>query len=392
MNARRDGVFIDINDFARRVDLRRVGRRALESMIRVGALDSFGPRCAILEGIDQITGVSECHFRAKECGQLTFFGAAEGLREEIMLPKTTTISKKDQLEWEKELLGLYLSDHPLSAYLPFIKGRITHYSNQLVETEHKSEVIVGGSIEDIRTIITKKGDEMAFARLADIQGNVELVIFPGTWKKFNDQIRKNEVLFIKGKVDTERSDPKILVDYVEKIDLDKFSADEQYLSESVTKRLNLGLNNGRYGNSDLITETDPWNGHEFSNTSYAGKISKQSSGDEYAEVDEEQHSRIKLEDAGIVFQPLIRKPNNNKCKVIEITLNSTGSKQKDTRRLRQVYGILTSIPGDDQFVFLCRVNGQTYRFEFPNDSTAANDSLINELNVVVGEANVLISP
>ena len=309
-----------------------------------------------------------------------------------MLPKTTTINKKDQLEWEKELLGLYLSDHPLSAYLPFIKGRITHYTSQLIEVEHKSEVIVGGSIEDVRTIITKKGDEMAFARLADVQGNVELVIFPRTWKKFSDQIRKDEVLCAKGTVDTERSNPKILVDFVEKIDLDKFSAAEQHLSESDTAQVNIGLENGSHGNSGLIAETDFWNDHEFSNNASTEKISGKSSGGEYAEVDEENNSRIELEDAGESYQPLIENPNTKKCKVIEITLNSTGSKQKDTRRLRQIYGILTSIPGNDQFAFLCRENGQTYRFDFPNNSTAVNDSLINELYGMVGEANVRISP
>ncbi len=392
MNARKNGVFTDINDFARRVDLRKVGRRALESMICVGALDSFGSRCEIMEGINQIAAVSESHFRAKECGQLTFFGTVEGLQEEIILPKTTTYNKKVQLEWEKELLGLYLSDHPLSAYLSFIKGRITHYSSQLVEVEHKSEVIVGGSIEDTRTIITKKGDEMAFARLADIQGNIELVIFPRTWKKYSDQIRKDEVLFVKGTVDTERSVPKILVDFVEKIDLDKFSVNEPYPSESDTAQVDIGSNNGRHGNSDLITETDPWNGHEFSNTSSAKNISKKSAGGEYAEVDKEHNSRIELEDAGEGYQPLIETHKTKKCKVIEITLNSTGSKQKDTRRLRKIYGFLISIPGNDQFAFLCRENGQTYRFDFPNDSTAVNDSLINELSGMVGESNVWVSP
>ena len=246
-------------------------------------------------------------------------------------------------------------------------------------------MIVGGSIEDVRTIITKKGDEMAFARLADVQGSVELVIFPRTWKKFSDQICKDEVLFAKGKVDTDRSDPKILVDFVEKIDLDQFS-------EIDTAQEKIGSNSGRSGNSDLIKETDPWNDPEFSHTSYAGNMSKKSSSIEFADVDEENNSRIKLQDMGEGYQPLIENPNTKECKVIEITLNSTGSKQKDTRRLRQIYGFLTSIPGNDQFAFLCRENGQIYRFDFPNDSTAVNDSLINELSGMVGESNVWVSP
>jgi hypothetical protein len=200
------------------------------------------------------------------------------------------------------------------------------------------------------------------------------------------------VLFAKGTVDTERSNPKILVDFVEKIDFGKFSAAEPHLSESDTTQVNIVLENGSLGNSGLIVETDFWTGHEFSNNASTKKISKQSSSGEYAEVDEEHNSRIELEDAGEGYQPLIENPNTKKCKVIEITLNSTGSKQKDTRRLRQIYGILTSIPGNDQFAFLCRENGQTYRFDFPNNSTAVNDSLINELYGMVGEANVRISP
>jgi len=391
MNARKDGIFVDINDFARRVDLRKVGRRALESMIRVGALDSFGSRCAILEGIDRIAGVSESHFRAKECGQLTFFGTVEGLQEEIILPRAVTIDKKDQLEWEKDLLGLYLSDHPLSAYLPFIKGRITHYTNQLAEAEHKSDVIVGGSIEDIRTIITKKGDEMAFARLADVQGNVELVIFPRTWKKFSEQIRMDGVLFAKGKVDTDRSTPKILVDYIEKIDLDKISSADTHLSESDAFQSNVGFDGERHANLSLKTEADSWNDHMFSNTSNSKNVSEKSSEDVYLGADKDHKSHVDVEDEREEYQPFIEKTNINKYKVIEITLVGTGSKEKDTRRLRQIYGILTSLPGNDQFAFLCKENGQTYRFDFPNDSTAVNDSLVNELNGMLGEVNVRVS-
>jgi len=391
VNARRDGVFVDINDFAQRVDLRKVGRRALESMIRVGALDSFGSRCAILEGIDRITGVSESHFRAKECGQLTFFGTVEGLQEEIMLPRAPTIDKKDQLGWEKELLGLYLSDHPLSAYLPFIKGRITHYTSQLVEAEHKSDVIVGGSIEDIRTIITKKGDEMAFARLADVQGTVELVIFPRTWKKFSEQIRMDGVLFAKGKVDTDRSAPKVLVDFIEKIDLDGIVSADMHVSESDVSRSNLGFETKKHRNSDMKMEIDPWDDPVFSNTHDSENTSEKSSDDMYSEADKDHNSHVKVEDGEEGYQPFIEKTKIKKCKMIEITLNSTGSKQKDTRRLRQIYGILTSIPGNDQFAFLCKENGQVYRFDFPNDSTAVNDSLVNELNGMLGEVNVRVS-
>jgi len=140
--AREEGPFKDINDFARRVDLRKVGKRALECLIRVGALDDFGERRALLAEMDSITAISEGHFRAKESGQLSFFGNVHGMEEEIQLPTISSLDPREKLEWERELLGLYLSDHPLTAYQNALKKSITHYIGQLIETEHNSKVVV----------------------------------------------------------------------------------------------------------------------------------------------------------------------------------------------------------------------------------------------------------
>ena len=129
----------------------------------------------------------------------------------------------------------------------------------------------------------------------------------------------------------------------------------------------------------------------FSNTSNSENVSEKSSEDVYSEADEDHKLHVDVRDEREGYQPFIEKTNDNKYKVIEITLVGTGSKEKDTRRLRQIYGILTSLPGNDQFAFLCKENGQTYRFDFPNDSTGVNDSLVNELNGMLGEVNVRVS-
>ena len=175
---RQSGRFRDINDFARRVDIRKVGKRALESLIRVGALDCFGERRSLLEGLESVSAISESHFKAKDTGQLTFFGNIEGLEEEIRLPKLPPLDAREKLEMERELLGLYLSDNPLNAYLPALRKSVTHYTGQLRDTDHQSKVVVGGRALSHRTTTTKKGQEMAFAVLEDLQGTVELVIFP----------------------------------------------------------------------------------------------------------------------------------------------------------------------------------------------------------------------
>ena len=184
IEARQEGIFTDINDFARRVDLRKVGRRALESMVYVGALDSFADRHALLEGLEKIIAVSESNFKAKEAGQMTIFGFSDELQEEIQLPQITTMDNRQKLDWEKELLGIYLSDHPLTPYMDLIRRRHSHFTGQLSEVRNKELVAVAGMLEQVRTIVTKKGKEMAFGTLEDIQGSVELVIFPRAWAKY----------------------------------------------------------------------------------------------------------------------------------------------------------------------------------------------------------------
>ncbi|MBI9050701.1 MAG: DNA polymerase III subunit alpha [Anaerolineaceae bacterium] len=225
--ARKDGPFNDLNDFARRVDLRTVGKRALESLIRVGALDQFGERNGLLNSMDRIITVSGSHFKAAQSGQLTFFGAANGIEDSIELMPTMPLDAREQLEWERDLLGLYVSDHPLSSYQGFLSKKISHYSAQLGEANSKSKVVVAGIISRFRSHLTKTGKAMAFGTIEDIQGEIELVIFPKIWKNYQLDFTAGRVVLIEGKVDNEYQDSKILVDSISFVDdADMDSVDE----------------------------------------------------------------------------------------------------------------------------------------------------------------------
>ncbi|HEX9012413.1 MAG TPA: DNA polymerase III subunit alpha, partial [Anaerolineaceae bacterium] len=215
--ARREAPIRDLTDFAHRVDLRQVGKRALESLVRVGALDCFGSRLALLESLDRILSVSTSHFRAALSGQMSFFGAESGVSEEIVLPTGVSLDRREQLNWERELIGLYVSDHPLNPYQPLLAKRVTHFSGQLGEVGKKEKVCVAGMVVRTRQHQTKDGKAMGFATLEDMQGNLELVLFPRTWDKFSRLFEADHVLVVEGKVDAENGDPKILVDGVEEI-------------------------------------------------------------------------------------------------------------------------------------------------------------------------------
>ena len=225
--SRQAGPFADLNDFSRRVDLRQVGKRSLECLVKVGALDAFGPRSPMLEVLDQIMLVSGSHHRAAQAGQLTIFGEMLGVVEDdILLPPDLGLDSRSTLEWEKELLGLYVSAHPLTPYLGSLRRKITHFSGQLGEANDKEKVIVAGLVTRIRYVTTKKGDAMGIVTLEDIQGNVELVLFPRTWARFSKMLKMDQVVTVEGQADLGRGDPQVLVDNLMVESLDQMAPDD----------------------------------------------------------------------------------------------------------------------------------------------------------------------
>ncbi len=248
LEARKDGSFKDLNDFSHRVDLRTAGKRAMESLIRVGALDSLGQRMAMYQALDQIMAISASHFKAEQAGQMSFFGMENGIEEEITLPVVYNVDSRQQLEWERELLGLYVSDHPLSPYLPILRRKITHFSGELGELRNKAKVTVAGMVTRMRPHQTKTGKSMGFATIEDIQGNVELILFPRTWEQFGELVVIDQVLVVQGKVDNENSDPKILVDHMAVETLtDLPPEDEGDYSDSSADRLTIYPTGGAPG-------------------------------------------------------------------------------------------------------------------------------------------------
>ena len=187
LDARKEGPFDDLNEFIRRADLRKIGKRALESLIKVGAFSCFGPRTALLDSLDRIMSLSTSHFKAADAGQMSLFGPQTGLIAKIELPPVNSdVSRREQLNWERDLIGLYVSDHPLSPVAEAIRQNISHSSSELSEASDQQMVRVAGLVTRVRPHLTKKGDPMGFVSIEDLEGVIELVIFPRTWAKVQD--------------------------------------------------------------------------------------------------------------------------------------------------------------------------------------------------------------
>ncbi len=209
---KKNGPFNDLNDFTAQVDLRSAGKRALESLIKVGAMDKFGARAAMLEALDRIVAVSSSHFRAAEAGQLSLFGAATGVTESVTLPLMPDADRRETLNWERELMGMYMSEHPLTPYMNEIRRVVSYFSSNLGEAAHEEKVKVAGMVSGIRPYQTKKGKMMAWVTLEDLTGTIELVLFPRCWEKYQFALEVGGVILAEGKVDAQSNPSKVLVD------------------------------------------------------------------------------------------------------------------------------------------------------------------------------------
>lgn len=209
-----NGEFRNLNEFARRVDLRAVSKRGLECLVKVGALDRFGSRLALLATLERIAAMSANHFRAIESGQMNLFSGETGVEEGITLPAVDNPDKREMLGWERELIGIYVSDHPLTPFQPSLAQIVTHFAGQLVDAQHEEKVRVAGLVTTVRPYVTKAGKPMGFATIEDIQGNVELVLFPRTWEKTREMLAVGKIIVVDGKVDTSNTPPKVLVESI----------------------------------------------------------------------------------------------------------------------------------------------------------------------------------
>ncbi len=209
--------FVSLADFADRVDLRQINRRGVECLIKVGALSDYGERGQLLAAVDRIMGASTRAHEAREVGQFNLFGDLPDADEEDLLRSLTNVTKvspKEALEWEKELVGVYVSSHPLQTMTAELINVVTHSTAELTEELGPAAVVIAGMITDIRQITTKKGDPMAFVHLEDLQGSIEVTVFPKLFQATRQLWATDKIVIVSGKTDVRNGRVSVLADSV----------------------------------------------------------------------------------------------------------------------------------------------------------------------------------
>jgi len=214
------GKFETLEDFCKHVNSHVVNRKSIESLVRAGAFDSFGERSVIYNNIENILSLSNRLQKDANSGQVDLFGERDNVSNMMMglvLDKGgPDHPKEEQLAWERELMGVYLSHDPLEAYQKVLTDFAFPIS-QIKSSDDGKSVTVGGYISDIREITTKNGAKMAFVKLADIAGEIELVLFPRTLSQTEGIWERDKVIIARGKVGSGKSasqgsELKVLVD------------------------------------------------------------------------------------------------------------------------------------------------------------------------------------
>jgi DNA polymerase-3 subunit alpha len=388
------GPFRDLDDLAKRVDLRRVGKRTIEALAQAGALDSIHPdRQQIIENADTLMAFSGREWEDKATGQMSLFGG-DAASEESRLklsPVKTRKSAREILMAEKELLGVYVSGRPIDKYRADLAGtRTAEIATLRAEPEYwrEQDVRIAGEVVSFRKVYTKNKDAMGILQIEDWHdsaGVIEVVLFPKTFKMVEAQVAsedikplgEGEVYVISGKFDASRGEPQIVADRITS-DFTVMTVDSS--ADSYSSRP-LETPDWAVGNTFDHREPPPPSGDdEVVDVGYVPAAAR----------------TIPVPPTSVTDMPLppdapdwMRGSSSQTARWLTITLPRTGDPERDVRLLKRVHGLATSVPGSDYFVVRVVVDGQAHLAHFRD--TIDIPGAIAQLRAVVGEGDFSVT-
>ncbi len=219
----KNGPFTSVCDFAARVNSTKFNKKSWEAAIKTGAFDSFGDRSDLLFNLEAIQAYGAKRQKDAASGQTDLFGAmgdAGAVPEPEIKTAPTKFPEKERLLWERDLMGLYISSHPLDRYETYFAEQTHPYELVTAENDGK-QLSIGGIISAVRTILTKSGTKMAFVKLENKIAEQEVIIFPNLYEEVGGKLEQDNVIKVTGRVNAKdkdgnvSSEVKIIADLVE---------------------------------------------------------------------------------------------------------------------------------------------------------------------------------
>lgn len=211
----KEGPFTSFFDLCGRLDTRLANRRILESLIKAGAMDAFGYRSQLIAGLEMGVEHAARSQRDRDRGQVSLFDLMPESSAQVLameLPLVPKLTAREQLEMEKEALGLYISGHPLAEYSWLLDHLEVQRVVQLGELPDGQPLLLAGVISTMKRITSRKGAPMAFITLEDLTGSCEVVVFPEVYRRHLSILDLREPLLLRGRVSNNGEEAKILLE------------------------------------------------------------------------------------------------------------------------------------------------------------------------------------
>jgi len=210
------GHFASIGDFIYRVKSKDLNKKSMEALIKAGAFDEFAERNQLLHNLEKMLEIARENNKKVVTNQIGLFASVKMSNNDIKLEPATPVGEFEKLGWEKELLGLYVSSHPLNSFKKLLATRTTPIVKIDASFVDK-KLIVGGLVSSAKKIITKNGKPMIFMKLEDLTGKTEVVIFPNLLERNPKAMEEGKIILVAGRVDDRNGEIKIVADDVQEI-------------------------------------------------------------------------------------------------------------------------------------------------------------------------------
>jgi DNA polymerase-3 subunit alpha len=211
---KQNGPFTSLSDFLRRITDKNLNKKSLEALIQCGALDSFGERGQMMANIERILEYHKAHALADQNQDSLFSLMSDTSTSDLSLAAAAPAAQETMLAWEKELLGLYISGHPLDKHKERLDKRSMDIAGLKETIKPGMECVVAGIVEEMKPILTKKGDQMAFLKIADMSSSLETVVFPKTLVQYKDLLKADSCIAIKGRLTSRNGELSVVAEAV----------------------------------------------------------------------------------------------------------------------------------------------------------------------------------
>jgi len=321
-----DGPFESIEDFCRRVDLRNVNKKVLESLIKAGAFDSLNNRGTLLKSIDKIVSLGQMEQRMRESGQVSMLDlwarASPAFVLDQEIKQDEDVSIKQKLDWERELLGVCFSSSPLDSLTSELSSMVTASCGEITTDMANETVVTAGTVASVRHAYTRDGRPFTIATVEDLNGNIEVTVWPRVHENTKELWQEGNIVVVKGAVKVRNG------------------------------RTQLSCQQAR-----LYRRTE------------AASSSAASQAPEQSEAAAQQSLT----------------PNQRR---LTISIKQTEQVEKDVERLRQVIDTLKNYPGQDTVSLVINTGEEMTNMEIPKLTINYCPDLAAELNILLGEGNL----